>query len=93
MDDRETALLSEQIKHALDLIKADLESLQVQMNHQDEMGSHRLKKLEETANDHETRLRAVSDGVTQFKVWTGLVSGSAGLAALTALLKAFLGGF
>ena len=81
------------MRHALDLLRADLDGLQVRLAHQDEMNSHRLKLLEGIANDHEARLRTATDGVTQFKMWTGLVSGSAGLAALTALVKSFLGGF
>jgi hypothetical protein len=93
MEDRQIALLSEQMSHALDLLRADLDGLQVRLAHQDDMSSHRLSLLEDTAADHEERLRTVSDGVTQFKMWTGLVSGSAGLAALTALLKSFLGGY
>ena len=93
MEDPQIALVREQMKHALDLLRADLDGLQVRLAHQDEVSSLRLKLLENTAADHENRLRTVSDGVTQFKMWTGLVSGSAGLAALTALVKSFLGGF
>jgi hypothetical protein len=92
MEDRQITLLSEQMAHALDLLRADLDRLQVHFDHQTEMTAHRLKMLEGRADDHEARLRLASDGVTQFKVWTGLVSGSAGLAALTALLKSFFGG-
>ena len=92
MEDRQIALLSEQMGHAVDLLRADIERLQLHFDHQAEMTAHRLKLLEMRADDHETRLRMVGDGVAQFKVWSGLVSGSAGLAALTALLKSFLGG-
>jgi hypothetical protein len=93
MDENQAALISAQMKHALDLIKGDLEMIQTKLDHQAEMNSHRLKELEIRCDDHETRLRTVSEGVTTFKVWTGLASGSAGLTALAALFKSFLGGF
>ena len=92
MDEIEAALLSEQIRHAVDLLRSDLERLQTRMGHQAEMNAHRLKMLEERSEDQEARIRSATDGVTAFKVWTGLASGSAGVAALAALIKSFLGG-
>ena len=92
MDDTQAALLSEQMKHAIDLLRSDLEMLQTRLDYLTEMNNLRLKTLESCSEDHETRLRAVTDGVTMFKVWTGLASGSAGLAALAALIKSYLGG-
>jgi hypothetical protein len=92
MDETQAALLSEQIKHAIDLLRSDLELLQTRLEHQNEMSAHRLKMLEARAEDHEARIRAATDGVTAIKVWTGLASGGAGLAALAALFKSFLGG-
>jgi hypothetical protein len=48
--------------------------------------------LEERAGDHETRIRAATDGVTQFKMWAGFASGGSGIVSLIALLRAFFGG-
>jgi hypothetical protein len=90
MEDTQAALLSEQMHHALNLMRADLELLQTRLNHQDEMNNQRLKILETRSEDHEQRLRSATDGVTQFKVWSGLISASSFATALVALLKAFL---
>ena len=92
MDEIQAALLSEQIRHAIDLLRSDLELLQTRLEHQSELNSHRLKILEERSADQEMRIRSATEGVTAFKVWTRLASGSAGLAALAALIKSFLGG-
>jgi hypothetical protein len=93
MDENQAALITEQMKHAIDLIRADMDLIQTQLEHQNEINGHRLKTLENRCEDHEARLRSVTDGVTSFKVWTGLASGSAGLTALAVLVKSFLGGF
>lgn len=92
MTDDQVALLSEQLKHALDLLQAELSGLRSELRHQNELDRQRLKVLEAESRDHEMRIRAASEGVTQFKMWVGLASGGAGLAAVTALLKSFLGG-
>jgi len=92
MDETQAALLSEQIRHAVDLLRSDLELLQTRLEHQTEMNAHRLKSLEVRSEDQEARIRSATDGVTAFKVWTGLASGSAGVAALAALVRSFLGG-
>ena len=92
MEDTQIALLNEQMKHALSLLRGDLEMLQTRLEHQDEMNRQRLKALETQSMDHELRLRTATDGVTQFKLWIGLASGSSGVAALAALIKSFLGG-
>jgi len=91
MDENEAALVAEQIRHALDMLRADLLAVQAAQQHHQELVAHRLDALETQARDHETRLRTATDGVGQFKVWAGLASGSSGLLSLAALLKAFLG--
>ena len=110
MDENQVALITEQIKHGLDIIHADLRALRVQQEHaidlmqadlralraqqehDRQMAFHRLDEVEERARDQETRLRAATDGVAQFKVWSGLASGSSSLISLAALVRAFLGG-
>ena len=77
----EFRLIAEQLSHVVDLLKADNRLL-----------SLRLESLEKQVADQETRLRGATDGVTQFKVWSGLAAGGSGLLSLIALLRAFLGG-
>jgi hypothetical protein len=60
--------------------------------HQQAMNDQRLGRLEEQMSDHETRIRTATEGVTQFKLFSGLASGGSGLMSLVAILKSFLGG-
>lgn len=80
MNEQEIQLLAEQLKRAIDRLRAE-----------ERLANQRLDALEKSAADHEARLRAVSDGVTQFKVWLGLTSGGSGLMSLLAFLRSFLG--
>ena len=84
-------LIAEQMKHALDLMRADIDAIRAQVNHNRELGDRRLGSLEKCSDDHEQRIRTATDGVTQFKMYSSLVSGGAFITALAALLKAFLG--
>lgn len=92
MNEERTALIEEQMQHALDLMRAEIDTLKAQQRHDHELSSHRLRALEGQANDHEQRLRAATTGVTEFKVWAGLAAGGSGLMSLAAMLRAFLGG-
>lgn len=91
MDENEAALVAEQIRHALDMLRADLQAAQAAQEHHRALAAHRLDALEALARDHETRLRSATDGVVQFKVWSGLASGGSGLISLAALIKSFFG--
>ncbi len=90
--EEQAALFAEQMRHALDLLRAEVDALHALHNHDMQMTGHRLGGLETTVRDHELRIRADTDGVTQFKMWAGLASGSSGLMALAALIRSFLGG-
>jgi hypothetical protein len=92
MNDDQAALFSQQMQHALDLMRADIDAMKAVQSHDRSMNAHRLAMLEERANDHEMRIRAATDGVTQFKMWAGFASGGSGIVSLIALLRAFLGG-
>jgi hypothetical protein len=81
MNEDQSALIAEQLSHALDLIKAEQKLI-----------DNRLEHLEKQGDDHETRLRAATDGVIQFKVWSSLAAGGSGIVSLIALFKAFFGG-
>ena len=88
----QAALFAEQMRHALDLLRAEVDALRALHRHDMDMCAHRLGSLETAVRDHELRIRADTDGVTQFKMWAGLASGSSGLMALTALIRSFFGG-
>lgn len=85
-------LIAEQLRNAVTLIRADIKRLEVEILHQKEFNNHSVRALEEEVQDHETRLRSATEGVTQFKVWSGLASGSSSLMAMAALVKSFFGG-
>ncbi len=92
MEDKAAALLTEQLRHANALLQAQIKSLEARLAHQQAMNAQRLAMLEEQIRDHETRIRTATEGVTQFKLFSGLASGGSGLMSLVAILKAFLGG-
>ncbi len=92
MDEKTTALLTEQLRHANTLLQAHIKTLERRLAHTQAMNAQRLSLLEDQIRDHETRLRAATEGVTQFKLFAGLASGGSGLMSLAAILKAFLGG-
>ena len=71
--------LSEQLTHTLDLVKAE-----------ERMVNHRLEQLEKDREDHEARIRQLTDSATQFKVLAGLATGG-GLLSKASLLKLLFG--
>ncbi len=91
MDETAAALLAEQLNHAIDLLQADLAALETALAHSTRLAEQQLADLERMAADHEQRLRAVSDGVTQLKVYSSLVSGSSSILSVAALIKSFFG--
>jgi len=91
MQDTQAALIAEQIHHALDLIQSEIDLLKARQASNLELIDHRLSRLEGQVADHETRLQTATQGVTQFKVWSGLTSGSSSVLAVLAFLKAVIG--
>lgn len=92
MDERRTEVLLSQLRHANSLLGARLKVLEMQADHRIAALEQRIRSLEEQMADHEMRLRTVSEGVTQFKLFSGLASGGSGIMSLVAVIKAFLGG-
>lgn len=90
--DPEGELIAEQLRHTIDLLNARIESLAKELEHQKELSGNRLRSLEESQKDHETRIRGLQDGVTSFRVWTGLTNGGASIMSIIAFVKAFLSG-
>lgn len=88
-NDDQSALLKEQLLHALDLLRSDLKAVRRELEHDRDLSSRRLSTLEVTTQDHEARLRDVYKGVTEFRFLVGLSGGSVILAVI-ALIKSFL---
>lgn len=78
MNGDQAALIAEQLAHQVDLLRGELK-----------LAQQRLEALEARAVDHETRLRSLTDGVTQFRVLAGLTTGG-GLVSLIILLRELL---
>ncbi|MCD4674229.1 MAG: hypothetical protein K8R77_16315 [Anaerolineaceae bacterium] len=91
MQDVQAALIAEQMHHALDLMRAEIDLLKARQASNIELIDHRLLRLEGQIGDHEARLQEATQGVTQFKVWSGLTSGSSSILAVAAFLKAVVG--
>lgn len=92
MDEKDAALLTEQLRHANALMQARVNALEARLAHQQALNNQRLAALEEEIRDHETRIRTATEGVTQFKLISALSSGGSGLMSVVAILRAFLGG-
>ena len=73
----------EEVRGEIRLIRADLEHLKT-------LNEQRLKAIEKICEDHETRLRDVTAGVTQFRFWSSVTSGGSTAMSLLAMLKSFL---
>ena len=92
IDDPEAALIAEQFKHTIDLLRTEIAILQATVNHNRDLTDRRLAGLETCQQDHEQRLRQVTEGVTQFKTWSGIANGASSLISLFALFRATIGG-
>ena len=84
--------LGAQFVHLMDVTDAKLDRIELNQEHLKELIEHRLHYLEKQGEDHEARLRAATEGVTQFKVRSGLTSAGSGILSILAFLKSYLGG-
>ena len=87
--DAEYRLIAEQLSHTLDLIRAEITSIQAELTHQSEMSALRLKSLESQTADFEKRLRELTESATQFKLLVSLAVGG-GLLSLIELVRSLL---
>jgi hypothetical protein len=85
-------MIGEQLKHMVNMMDAKLDRIELNQLHLKEMIEHRLNYIEKQGEDHEARIRAGTEGVTQFKVRSGLTSEGSGILSILAILKYFLGG-
>lgn len=92
MDEPKLQLLISNLRHANSLLNARLHTMEARCMHLLDVQEQRIRSLETQIADHEARLRTVSEGVTQFKLFSGLASGGSGIMSLVAVIKAFLGG-
>lgn len=81
--DPQAQLVAAQLRHTVDLLKADNERLRTMLEHQKEIYDHRLKEAETCISDHESRIRTLQDSATQFKVLAGLATGGGLLSVIT----------
>jgi hypothetical protein len=86
----EVKLITEQLSHTIDNIRAENQAIQNELAHYREMVERRLNELETCQKDHEGRLRLAQETTTQFKLLAGLATGG-GLLSLIALIRALLG--
>lgn len=74
----------------LENIRGEIKLMRAELEHVRKLNEQRLQTLEKTCEDHETRLRDVTAGVTQFRFWSSVTSGGSTAMSLLALIKAFL---
>jgi hypothetical protein len=91
MEDTQAALLAEQLRHTVDLLRAELDSVKATQSHNTDFMAHRLAVMEKRVDDQEVRIRSATDGVTQFKVFSGLASGGSSILAIIAFLRSVIG--
>lgn len=84
MDDENCMTILESIRGEIKLMRAELE-------HTRALSEERLTRMEKLIDDHETRLRDVSVGVTQFRFWSSIGSAGSTAMSLLAMIKS-LGG-
>jgi uncharacterized membrane protein YdbT with pleckstrin-like domain len=83
-------LIAVQLRHTIDLLKAEMQRTNAELMHYKELSEQRLNELETCKRDHEERLRRLQESATQFKVLAGLSTGG-GLLSLIALLRLLTG--
>jgi len=84
-------MLGEQFRHMVDVMDAKLDRIELNQEHLKELLEHRLINLEKQGEDHEARIRAATEGVTQFKVRSGFTSAGSSVLSILAMVKAFFG--
>jgi hypothetical protein len=86
----EDEIIAAQLRHAIDLLRAEVKLLHAQVEHQRQLNDARLGALEQSQQDHESRIRQVQESATQFKLIASLATGG-GLLSLVALIRTLAG--
>lgn len=99
MGEDQAAVISEQLGRLKDNIESRFQKIEALINHQNEISEERLRSLrsevvdlKKAKEDHETRIRSATEGVTQFKMYSGLANGGSSILSIVALVKSFFGG-
>ncbi len=97
MEDTQARLIAEQIGRIADQLNARMAAIEAELRHYRELEQEQvagirtqLSDLRKVTDDHETRLRAASEGVTQFKVWSGLGGFSSIFSILSVVKSLFI---
>jgi len=85
----EAELITQQLKHTLDLLRFDIKQIKAEQEHQRELYDHVLQELESCVKDHESRIRTIQDDVTRSKSIYNLASGGSTFMSLIAILRTF----
>ena len=99
MDEDQVKLIAEQLARFKEQLNSRVDRVEESLAHHAALEKEVLSAvkadqaaIKEDLKDHETRLRAVTDGVTTFKTWSGLASGGSTVLAVVAFVKALIGG-
>jgi hypothetical protein len=88
MEDEQIQLITEQLGRLSDKISARLAAVEIELDHYGE----KLSDTRKTVDDHENRLRSVTDQGTRNTVILGLFSGGSLMTSIAAFIKAFVSG-
>ena len=78
-------LIAEQLHHAIDLLRHDIDLVRIQQIHDQRLNDNRLSSLERWQMDAENRIRNLTDSSTQFKLMASLATGG-GLLSIISLI-------
>jgi hypothetical protein len=88
----ELELVAEQLRHTLDLIRAEIVAIRTELAHFQELTDHRLGEIERRQQDHEVRIRELRDSAQQSKTTLSLMTGGNSALAVLAILLGINGG-
>ena len=75
----------------LESIRGEIKLMRAELEHNRQLSEERLSRMEKILDDHETRLRDVSTGVTQFRFWISVSSAGSTAMSLLAVIKSLAG--
>jgi hypothetical protein len=75
----------------LESIRGEIKLMRAELEHNRQLSEERLSRMEKILDDHETRLRDVSTGVTQFRFWSSVSSAGSTAMSLLAVIKSLAG--
>lgn len=82
--------LADQLNHRITLLEQSLDSARELQAEKIDHLKGALDELKRESADHEARLRSAQDSLVGLRVWSSLLNGGSGIAALAALARSFL---